>query len=142
MVASLTYVGTATTLLRLGPVTVLTEPNVLRVPPRPVVACGAPVSSLPASDAELRATQRAQKKARESGGPVVEQATQAAAEMGANLEGSAQEAVDQVKGHAQDAAQTVKDEGTRRRRPSGTRPAPGRRPARPARRRARARRRP
>lgn len=68
-------------------------------------------SLLPASQAEMRATERVQDAAKEHGGPVVEHAKQAASEVGETLKGSAQEAVQQVKEHAQDAAQTVKDEG-------------------------------
>ncbi|MFN0282235.1 MAG: DUF3618 domain-containing protein [Kineosporiaceae bacterium] len=70
------------------------------------------VSSLmPASDAETQAARRATEKVGENGGGIVEQAKQAAAEVGENLKGSAAEAVEQVKGHAREAAQTVKDEG-------------------------------
>jgi len=71
------------------------------------------VSSLmPASDAETRAARRATEKAGENGGGIVEQAKQAASEVGENLKGSAVEAVEQVKGHAREAAHTVRDEGT------------------------------
>lgn len=69
-------------------------------------------SVLPASQAETKAARQAQDAARTHGGPIAEQAKQAASEIGENLKGSAQEAVDQVKGHAQEAAQTVKEEGT------------------------------
>ncbi|MBI4943440.1 MAG: DUF3618 domain-containing protein [Actinobacteria bacterium] len=68
-------------------------------------------SVLPASQAETRAARQAQDAARSHGGPIAEQAKQAASEIGENLKGTAQEAVDQVKGHAQEAAQQVRDDG-------------------------------
>ena len=65
-------------------------------------------SLLPASQAEQRAARKAVETAKEQG--VVEQAKQAAQEVGQNLQSSAQDAAQQVKDKAQDATSTVKQE--------------------------------
>lgn len=67
-------------------------------------------SLLPASDAETQAAQRAGDLAREHGGPVVEQAKQAAAEVGQELQGHAQEAAQQVKERTQEATENIREE--------------------------------
>jgi uncharacterized protein YjbJ (UPF0337 family) len=67
-------------------------------------------SLLPASEPETRTAQRATDVAREHGGPVVDQAKQAAQEIGENLQDRAQGAAQQVKDRAQDAAGTVREE--------------------------------
>jgi len=67
-------------------------------------------SLLPASDAETKAAQRAGDLAREHAGPVVDQAKQAAQEVGHDLQGSARSAAAQVKERAQDAAGTVREQ--------------------------------
>jgi len=67
-------------------------------------------SLLPASDAETQAAQRAGEVAREHGGPVLDQARDAAQQMGAGLKDHAQEAAQQVKVRAQEAAGTVREE--------------------------------
>ena len=69
-------------------------------------------SLLPASDAETHAAQRAGEVAQEHGGPVLEEAKQAAQEVGQELSGHAKEAAQQVKERAQEAAQTVREEAT------------------------------
>lgn len=68
------------------------------------------VSSLmPASEAEQEAARRAVEVARDHGGPVLEQAKQAAADVGETLQGEAQEAAQHIKERAQEAAGTVKE---------------------------------
>lgn len=68
------------------------------------------VSSLmPATAAEQEAARRAADVARDRGGPVLEQAKQAAAEVGETLQGEAQEAAQHIKERAQEAAGTVKE---------------------------------
>jgi hypothetical protein len=69
------------------------------------------VSSLmPVSEAEQQAASRAGELAREHGGPVVDQAKQAASEVGLNLQQEVQQAAQQVKERAQDATGAVTEE--------------------------------
>jgi ElaB/YqjD/DUF883 family membrane-anchored ribosome-binding protein len=65
-------------------------------------------SLLPPSDAEVHAALRAGDVAKEHGGPVLEQAKQAAQEVGDELKSHAQDAAAQVKETAQEAAAEVK----------------------------------
>ena len=67
-------------------------------------------SLLPASDAETQAAQRAGEVAREHGGPLLDQARDAAQQVGTELKDHAQEAAQQVKVRAQEAAGTVREE--------------------------------
>lgn len=67
-------------------------------------------SLLPASRSEQRVAKRAVDTVKEQGAPVIEQAKQAAQEVGQNLQSSAQDAAQQVKEKAQDATETVKQE--------------------------------
>jgi ElaB/YqjD/DUF883 family membrane-anchored ribosome-binding protein len=72
------------------------------------------VSSLiPSSQAEEQAALRARDVTREHGGPMLDEAKQAAAEVGQNLKDEAKEAAQHLKEHAQEAGETVKAEGTK-----------------------------
>jgi hypothetical protein len=72
------------------------------------------VSSLiPSSQAEEQAALRAREVARERVGPLLDEAKQAAAEVGQNLQDEAQEAAQHIKEHAQEAGETVKAEATK-----------------------------
>ena len=65
---------------------------------------------IPASKVEARGAQRLQEAVQEHGQPVLDEAKQAAAEVGDQLKDKAAQAADEVKASAQESAERVKEE--------------------------------